>query len=128
MLETLVTVVHIVVALFMILVVLLQGGNQGGMGAAFGGGNSSGVFGATGATTLLGKITYVAAAIFMVTSVWLTIIKGASGTDGLTEAVKERAAATESTAPATEDDATAPVAEDGAAPATEGNSETESQP
>ena len=51
----------------MILVVLIQGGNQGGVGAA-GGGNSQGVFGASGATTLLGKLTYAAAAIFMVTS------------------------------------------------------------
>lgn len=79
MFEILITTIHIFVALFMILVVLVQGGNQGGVGAAFGGGNSSGVFGATGATTFLGKLTYGAAAIFMLTSITLTIMHGKSG-------------------------------------------------
>ena len=36
--ELFVGTVHVIVALFMILVVLVQGGNQGGIGAAFGGG------------------------------------------------------------------------------------------
>ncbi len=71
--ETILTIVHVSVAFFMILVVLIQGGNQGGVGAAFGGGNSQGVFGSSGATTLLGKLTYAAAAIFMATSLALTV-------------------------------------------------------
>jgi preprotein translocase subunit SecG len=70
------TVIHIFVALFMILVVLVQGGNQGGVGAAFGGGNTQGVFGATGATSFLGKLTYGAATIFMLTSIALVILQG----------------------------------------------------
>ena len=86
MFETLITVVHVSVALFMILVVLVQGGNSGGVSAALGGGgNSSGVFGATGATTILGKMTYGAAIIFMSTSLSLSIIKSKSGHTGLTE-------------------------------------------
>lgn len=89
MLEVLLEIVHIGVALFMILVVLVQGGNQGGVGAAFGGGNSSGVFGATGATTLLGKLTYGAALIFMLTSISLTVIQGRGGDVGLTEKLKK---------------------------------------
>ena len=88
MLETLVTVIHVVVAVFMILVVLVQGGNQGGVGAAFGGGNTQGVFGASGATSFLGKLTYGAAAIFMVTSVYLTIVQGGGGSVGLSEKLK----------------------------------------
>jgi len=56
----------------MILVVLVQGGPQGGIGAAFGGGNSQSFFGASGATTLLGKLTYLAAVIFIFTSIMLT--------------------------------------------------------
>ena len=52
--ETLLEIVYAVVALFIILVVfLIQGGNQGGVGAAFGGGNTQGVFGATGATSFI---------------------------------------------------------------------------
>ena len=60
MLLSLITALHVFVALFMILVVLLQGGNSGGIGATLGGGNSSGVFGATGANSMLTKLTYIA--------------------------------------------------------------------
>ena len=87
--ETFLEVVHILVALFIILVVLIQGGNQGGVGAAFGGGNTQGVFGATGATSFLGKLTYVAAALFMITSISLTILQG-GGKTGLAEKMKQR--------------------------------------
>ena len=45
--ETFVTIIHYIAALFLIVVVLVQGGNQGGIGAAFGGGNTQGVFGAS---------------------------------------------------------------------------------
>jgi preprotein translocase subunit SecG len=92
MLEILINAVHIIVALFLILVVLVQGGNQGGVSAAFGSGSSSGVFGATGATSLLGKLTYAAAGIFMVTSITLTILGGASGELGLADKLKQKAA------------------------------------
>ena len=62
--ETFMTVVHVLVAIFAILVVLVQGGNQGGVSAALGGGgNSTSAFGATGATSFFGKLTYAAAAI-----------------------------------------------------------------
>ena len=38
--------------------------------------NSQGVFGASGATSFLGKLTYAAAMVFMTTSVALAIIQG----------------------------------------------------
>ena len=94
MLEVLIQIVHVVVALFMILVVLIQGGNQGGIGAAFGGGNSSGVFGATGATTFLGKLTYGAASVFMITSISLTVLQGQAGDVGLREKLERGQAPT----------------------------------
>lgn len=81
-------VVHILSALFMVLVVLLQNGNSGGVGAAFGGGNSQGVFGASGATSVLGKATYVAATIFMLTSLGLTIEQSREGRVGLEEKIE----------------------------------------
>ena len=90
MVEILIEIVHVMVALFMILVGLVQGGNEGGVSAAFGGGSSSGVFGATGATSLLGKLTYGAALIFMVTSISLTVIQGKSGDIGLKERLKQQ--------------------------------------
>ena len=88
--ETLITVIHVLTALFMILVVLVQGGNAGGIGAAFGGGNSQGVFGAGGATSFLGKLTYVCAGIFMVTSISLSVIEGKSGKTGLREKLEQK--------------------------------------
>ncbi len=87
--ETFLTVVHILTAIFMIVVIIVQGGNSGGVGAAFGGGNSAGLFGATGATSLLGKLTYGMAAVFMVTSIWLSVEKGNSGRTGLSDRLKQ---------------------------------------
>jgi preprotein translocase subunit SecG len=89
--ETFLLVIHVLAALFMILVILIQGGNQGGIGAAFGGGNSQGVFGATGATSFLGKVTYGIAGIFMVTSIGLSVVQGTSGDTGLTERLEQTA-------------------------------------
>ena len=86
-----ITVIHVSTALFMILVVLVQGGNSGGVGAALGGGNSSGVFGAAGATSFLGKLTYGAAAIFMITTISLSVMQGKSGNIGLEERLKNKA-------------------------------------
>jgi len=94
MLETLIEIIHVFVAFFIVLVVLVQEGNDGGVGAAFGGGNSSNVFGASGATSLLGKLTYASAAIFMVTSISLTLMQGKGGNIGLKEKLKEHAVPT----------------------------------
>jgi len=94
MIETLLTIVHVCVAIFMILVVLVQGGNSGGVGAAFGGGNSSGVFGATGATSFLGRLTYGAAFIFMLTSITLSVIQGKQGNLGLKERLQKQSGGT----------------------------------
>ncbi len=109
--ESLVTTVHVIVALFMILVVLVQGGNAGGVGAAFGGGNSSGLFGATGANKFLTRLTYGAAGIFMLTSIALTVLQGRSGKTGLMEKLGQGA-------PATSEPAAAPVTPAAQAPAT----------
>jgi preprotein translocase subunit SecG len=115
-LETLLTVIHVGVALFMILVVLVQGGHSGGVGAAFGGGSSSGLLGATGATTLLGKLTYAAAGIFMVSSISLSVIQGKSGNVGLGKKLQEKAAAAASPSPsAAPESAAAPSASPGPA-------------
>ena len=68
--NTLVTILHVVVCFVLILVILLQAGKGGGMGAAFGGGSAT-VFGGRGAQTFLGKVTSACAAIFMLTSLFL---------------------------------------------------------
>lgn len=109
--ETFLTVIHIIVALFIIFVIIVQGGNSGGVGAAFGGGNSQGVFGASGATSFLGKLTYGAAAIFMLTSIGLTVVQKMSGETGLTEKLEQQ-----STQESTPAESGTPKAEDKNAP------------
>ena len=62
-----VTAIHILVCLVLIGIVLLQQGRGADMGAAFGGGSNT-LFGASGADTLLTKVTTITAMLFMVTS------------------------------------------------------------
>jgi len=69
----LVTIVHVLVCLFLIVVVLLQSGNAGDISAAFGGQGSQAAFGPRGAATALSKATTVCAILFMLTSVTLSI-------------------------------------------------------
>ncbi|MFH1980296.1 MAG: preprotein translocase subunit SecG [Pseudomonadota bacterium] len=70
------TTLHVVVCIALILIVLLQTGKGADMGAAFGAGSSSTLFGSTGASTFLSKMTTVAAVIFMLTSLSLAYFSG----------------------------------------------------
>ena len=69
----LITIVHIIVCLFLIIVVLLQSGKSGDITAAFGGMGSQTAFGPRGAATALSRATTWSAIIFMVTSVTLSV-------------------------------------------------------
>ena len=64
---------HVVLCLFLIVVILLQTGKGGDMGAVFGGSSSS-TFGGQGAGTFLSKTTAVVAGLFMLTSLSLAIL------------------------------------------------------
>ena len=68
-------VLHVCVCVSLILIVLLQKGKGAGMGAAFGG-SSQTVFGSTGATSLLHKVTTGVAIVFMLTSLGLSFYIG----------------------------------------------------
>jgi preprotein translocase subunit SecG len=70
---TLITLVHIVVCFFIIIVVLLQSGKSGDISAAFGGQGSQTAFGPRGAASALSKATTWSAVAFMVTSITLSI-------------------------------------------------------
>jgi preprotein translocase subunit SecG len=76
---TLLTIFHVIVCIFLILVVLLQQGKGADWAGAFGGGGTQTAFGARGAGTILSKATTAAAIIFMVTSLVLTILISAPG-------------------------------------------------
>jgi preprotein translocase subunit SecG len=71
-------VVHVLVALAIIGLVLLQHGKGADMGSGFGGGASSSLFGATGSANFLSRTTAVLAAIFFALSLALAYV----GTQG----------------------------------------------
>ena len=70
----LLTTIHVIVCLFLIVVVLLQSGKAADLAGAFGGMGSQTVFGPRGSATVLSKATTIAAAVFMVTSLSLSIM------------------------------------------------------
>ena len=73
MVTVLITILHVIVCLFIIIVVLLQSGQSADIAAAFGGAGSQTAFGPRGATTVLSKATTWAAVLFMLTSISLSI-------------------------------------------------------
>jgi preprotein translocase subunit SecG len=72
--ENIVIVVHVLVALSIIGLVLLQQGKGAEAGASFGGGASQTVFGSQGGGDFFSKLTAVLAIVFFVTSFSLAII------------------------------------------------------
>lgn len=89
--ENVVLVIHLILALSLIGIVLIQRSEGGGLG--MGGGSGGGVMSARGAATALGKLTWILAIGFICTSIALTIIAaeksaGASVVDGATEATE----------------------------------------
>jgi preprotein translocase subunit SecG len=70
----LIIVVHVVVALAIIGLVLLQHGKGADMGSGFGGGASSSLFGATGSANFLSRATAVLATMFFILSLILAWI------------------------------------------------------
>src|SRR5262245_38853041 len=71
--DTFIAVVHVLTALSLIALVLLQDSKSDGLGGAFGGGGSNSILGATGGATLAQKITRGAAVVFALTSIGLTM-------------------------------------------------------
>jgi len=66
--------IHILVALVIIGLVLMQHGKGADMGAAFGSGASGSLFGATGSSNFLSHATAVMAAVFFLTSLSLAYV------------------------------------------------------
>jgi len=84
-------VVHVIAALVIIGLVLLQHGKGADMGAAFGSGSSGSLFGATGSANFLSRTTAIFAAIFFMTSLGLAYHATHRPTveGGVMESVKE---------------------------------------
>jgi preprotein translocase subunit SecG len=101
-------VLHIVVALVIIGLVLLQHGKGADMGSGFGGGASGSLFGATGSANFLSRATAVLATVFFLLSLGLAYLatnRGAVQPGGVMDAVRQQQKA----APAPEKPAAEPV-------------------
>lgn len=77
-LQTPITVLHITVAFFVVLIVLLQPGKSGGIGAALGGAGAQQVFGGRGAGNFLSRLTWISAGIFFATSMMLAYVSSST--------------------------------------------------
>lgn len=114
---TALAIFYVFVCAFLILVVLLQAGKSGGMGAAFGGTTQT-VFGGAGAGNFLTRLTAVCAALFMVLSATLSYMSSGRGQSALEEAAKATEAAKKP----------APKAQSKAAPAKAGAADAKTAP
>ena len=72
--DILILVIHVGAALGVIGLVLLQHGKGADAGAAFGGGASGSVFGATGSANFLSRTTAILATVFFITSIGLSVV------------------------------------------------------
>ena len=109
-LETLVVVVHVVIAVALVGLVLIQQGKGADAGAAFGGGASQTVFGSQGSGSFLTRLTTSLAIVFFVTSFSLAIfakqraeVAGEAGIPTVQESTQ--APASDSSAPAIDEGA-----------------------
>ncbi len=90
--QTLLTIVHVFVCLFLVAVVLLQSGRSGGMGVLSGAATQT-VFGGRGASGFLAKATSACAMLFMLTSASLAYLS-TSGRDPLARRPRNNGAIT----------------------------------
>jgi preprotein translocase subunit SecG len=74
MLHNILLVIHVLLAIGMVGLILLQQGKGADAGAAFGSGASSTVFGSQGSASFLSRTTAILAALFFVTSLSLAYL------------------------------------------------------
>jgi preprotein translocase subunit SecG len=115
MLRGIILGVHVLLALMIIGLVLLQRGKGAEAGAGFGSGASGTVFGARGTSTLFSKLTAVFAAMFFATSLTLAYI-GARPSAEPTSVLERAAQAATATPPAAPAPAPAPAVPNPSAP------------
>ena len=98
MASNLLLVIHLVLAVSIVVLVLLQQGKGADMGAAFGGGSSQSLFGARGSGNFLSRLTAIIATSFFLTSLVLAFLYTRQGEDrsvvegSVIEQVQEQAA------------------------------------
>jgi preprotein translocase subunit SecG len=70
-----ITIIHVLLCIFLIIIVLLQSSKGSDLASTFGGASNT-MFGSSGAASFLNKLTTIAAISFMFTSLLLAIISG----------------------------------------------------
>jgi len=92
--ETLVWIVHVIAALGVVGLVLVQHGKGADMGAAFGSGASGSLFGSSGSANFMSRATAILATVFFATSLTLTYFSGTKSKPvGVMQRVKQEAPA-----------------------------------
>lgn len=79
-LETPITIIHVFACFLLILVILIQPGKSGGLGAAFGGAGAQQVFGGRGAGNLLTRVSWITMGVFFATSISLAYMSSSGDT------------------------------------------------
>ena len=97
-----VTILHIIVCIILVLVVLLQSGKGADLASAFGGASSQTAFGSRGPASFLSKMTTIAAVIFMLTSIGLSMISTKAVSKSVLEGTAEETATPDTVKPKTE--------------------------
>ncbi len=92
------TTLHVIVCFILVLVVLLQTGRGADLAGAFGGGGTQTAFGSRGPASFLSKLTTIAAIVFMMTSIGLSLISTQKVSKSVLEGTEEETVIPESTA------------------------------
>ena len=98
---TILIAVHVIVALLLIGVVLIQRGQGADMGVSFGGGGAQTLFGSRGSGSFLGKLTGGLAAAFMITSLTLAFFSQQQSGSVVERSIANGVPAQEESIPAT---------------------------
>lgn len=96
-----VLIVHIILAVLMIGLILVQHGKGADAGASFGGGGAATVFGASGSANFLTRLTAVLTALFFVTSLTLAVFAKKQTTEAYSLKTVQTAAPIQTTSPET---------------------------
>tara|TARA_Y100000748_G_scaffold290208_1_gene276671 strand:- start:49 stop:354 length:306 start_codon:yes stop_codon:yes gene_type:complete len=81
--ENLLIFFYILISITLIILVLLQQGKGSDIGSAFGGGSSNAMFGSSGSSNPLTKVTAIVSAIFLILSLSITYLSRNSGEEAV---------------------------------------------
>ena len=98
MLLNVILTIHVMLAIAIVVLVLLQHGKGADMGAAFGTGSAGSLFGSSGAANFLSRSTAVCAGLFFVTSLSLTYFYAPKSATGVMGGVMQSVPVKEGTA------------------------------